>query len=166
MSLEVFSRVQHFIFDIDGVFTDSSLLITEAGEFLRTMSTRDGFAVKLASRLGCDVAVITGGSSLGVNKRLSMLGIDPIFSGVKDKETVLKQLIEDRQLNPDHILYMGDDLPDWEVMQMVGIPVCPADAVPEIQQLSVYVSPFPGGGGCVRDVIEKTLRVQGKWPYP
>ncbi len=164
-TLEFFHQVKAFYFDVDGVMTDGSLLVTESGEFLRRMSTRDGFAMKLAVKLGYPIGVITGGSSLGVEKRLQLLGVSPIYSGIQSKGPVFQEHIQSAGIDPQTILYMGDDYPDMEVMPQVGIPACPADAIPEIQRICAYISPFAGGDGCVRDVIEKTLRIQKKWPY-
>lgn len=159
-----FHRVTTFFFDVDGVMTDGSLLVTESGEFLRRMSTRDGLAIKLAVKAGYSVGVITGGTSLGVEKRLHLLGIDPVLSGIQDKYPVFADQLRHSGVPVEHVLYMGDDLPDLEIMRVVGLAACPADAIPEIQEISRYVSPFKGGEGCVRDVIETTLRIQGRWP--
>ncbi|MCF8237050.1 MAG: 3-deoxy-D-manno-octulosonate 8-phosphate phosphatase [Saprospiraceae bacterium] len=164
-SLAAFHPIKAFFFDVDGVMTDGSLLVTESGEFLRRMSTRDGFAMKLAIKLGYPIGVITGGSSIGVEKRLTLLGVSPIYSGVQIKEPVFLEYIQSSGLDPTTILYMGDDYPDIEVMPHVGLAACPSDAIPEIQRICTYISPFAGGDGCVRDVIEKTLRIQQKWPY-
>lgn len=164
--LAAFRKVHTFMFDVDGVLTDGQMLINDSGEFLRRMSTRDGFALKLAIRAGYQVAVITGGSSPGVENRLRLLGITSIYSGIQDKPAAFAHWMEAHPCDPEGILYMGDDLPDYEVMHMSGVPCCPADADPAIQAISIYVSPKPGGNGCVRDVLEKTMRIQGKWPYP
>lgn len=162
--LEAFKSIKSFVFDVDGVFTNSQLLVTEEGALLRTMSVRDGFAVKNAIREGYSVCIITGGNSEGVVHRLKGLGILHVFSGVQDKLPVLKSYVEAYELDLETILYMGDDLPDYEPMRRVGLPTCPADAVREIQDLARYISPYNGGQGCVRDVIEKVMRLQGTWP--
>lgn len=162
--LEVFSTVHTFIFDVDGVLTNSQLLVTEDGKLLRSMNTRDGYAMKHAVNNGYRVAIITGGKSAGVKDRLSALGIEDIYIGVQDKLAVYHDFIEKHQIDPAGILYMGDDLPDYDVMRRVGLPACPADAAQEILTLSQYISHVDGGAGCVRDVIEKVLRLQGKWP--
>lgn len=165
-NLAGFARVRTFLFDVDGVMTDGRMLITDNGEFLRRMNTRDGFAMKLAIRTGYRIVVITGGSSPGVERRLRLLGIEDIYPGIQDKWRTYQQFLEESGVSAEVILYMGDDLPDYEVMQDVGLPACPRDADPAILGISTYISPLDGGAGCVRDVIEKTLRVQGKWPYP
>ncbi len=161
--LERFRQVQTFFFDVDGVFTNNDLLCTEAGELLRMMNVRDGYALKRAVKAGYQLVIITGGSSMGVVSRLKALGVTDIFSGIQDKLPVLKKYMEENGISPDQCLYMGDDLPDLEVMQWVDFSACPSDAVPEIKAIADYISPLPGGRGCVRDVIEKTMKLAGKW---
>ena len=158
-----FAAISAFAFDIDGVMTDNTIQVTETGELLRTMHIRDGYALQWAIKQGYPIAIITGGSSQGVIARLQKLGIQAIFSGVTDKLTVLQTWCTEQQINPDEVLYMGDDIPDIAPMQAVGLPTCPADACSETLQLAKYVSPIAGGKGCVRDVIEKVLKLQGKW---
>lgn len=162
-NLEAFGNVRTFIFDVDGVMTNSQLLVTEEGQLLRSMSVRDGFALKVAVRAGYRVAVITGGSSEGVVKRLRALGVSHIYAGVQKKIEVYESFMQEFNLRHENALYMGDDLPDYEVMLKVGLPACPADAVPEIMRISNYVSPKKGGEGCARDVIERVLRLHDKW---
>lgn len=161
--LDQFHSIKTFFFDVDGVFTDNSLLCTDEGQLLRKMSVRDGYAVKRAVRAGYQIVIITGGSSEGVSDRLRNLGVHHIMSGIQDKLPIFLDFVEKQGIELDTALYMGDDLPDWEVMQRVGFPACPVDAVPEIKAISTYISPFPGGSGCVRDVIEKTLKLKGVW---
>jgi len=163
-ALAIFRDIDTFIFDVDGVLTNSDLLVTEAGELLRTMYTRDGYAMKTAINLGYNLIIITGGGSTGVTKRLTGLGVKHIHSKVKDKLGVFQQLVLELSLDPKKVLYMGDDLVDYQVMNAVALPVCPADAAPEILRISKYVSPIKGGKGCARDVIEKVLKVHNKWP--
>lgn len=163
--LEAFRNITTFLFDVDGVMTNCSVLITEDGKLLRTMTVRDGYAMKIAVREGYRVAIITAGISTGVEKRLKALGIEDVLSGQEDKVAAYRELEKKYDLNPEQTLYMGDDLPDRGVMLKVGFPVCPADAVPEIRELAHYISPYKGGEGCVRDVIEKVLRLNGHWPY-
>lgn len=161
--LESFKDIQTFIFDVDGVLTDSTLLITEKGELLRQMNVRDGYAMKHAIEEGYRICIITGGNSAGVTSRLKGLGIQEIHSGISNKILTYNQLVERHDLDEGSILYMGDDLPDYEVMRRVGLPACPNDAAQEIIELAQYVSPFKGGTGCVRDVIEKVMKLHGKW---
>ncbi len=161
--LEAFKDIHTFIFDVDGVLTDGSLLITEKGELLRTMNVKDGYAMKHALDQGYRICIITGGNSVGVNNRLKALGITEIHSGISKKIATYNQVVEHLEIDEGGILYLGDDIPDYEVMRRVGLPVCPADAVQEIIEIANYISPFKGGQGCVRDVIEKVLRLQNKW---
>ena len=158
-----FKNLEALIFDVDGVLTNSCLLITEEGHLLRSMNTRDGYALRKAIVSGYKIAIITGGNSKGVVERLKGLGIVDIYSGIRDKPDALEEYVLTYDLNKKNILYMGDDMPDYEVMQQVGFPVCPANAAPEIMRLSKYVSPFNGGEGCVRDVLEKVLKLKGDW---
>lgn len=161
--LNIFSDVQTFIFDVDGVMTNNQILLTEDGELLRSVNIRDGYAVRRAVQKGYKIFVISAGKSDGVVKRLQDLGIEQIYTAVRDKLSVYNTLVAEYQLDENKILYMGDDMPDLEVMIKTGLPVCPADAVPEIKAVSVYISPFSGGHGCVRDVIEKVLKLNGHW---
>ena len=161
--LEKFKDINTFIFDVDGVLTDSTLIVTEKGELLRTMNAKDGYAMRKAIDEDFLICIITGGKSEGVALRLEGLGITEIYSGISDKVECYHKIIEKYDVNPEHILYMGDDLPDYEVMRLVGLPTCPSDSVPEIKSVSQYISPIKGGYGCVRDVIEKVLKLQGCW---
>jgi len=161
--LEKFKDINTFILDVDGVLTNSELLILENGALLRTMNVRDGYAIKRAVEKGYRVCIITGGQSKGVKLRLEGLGVTDIYDGVSDKMDIYTKYIKAHGLNPDTILYMGDDIPDYEVMRHVGLPVCPMDAAHEISEFAQYISPRKGGEGCVRDVIEKVLRLHDYW---
>ncbi len=158
-----FSGIWAIVFDVDGVFTDGRLLVTEEGHLLRTMSTRDGYAIKRALAAGIKIAVITGGNSEGVRKRLSGLGIEEVYLGVADKLPVLRSLSEAWGIRREAIAYVGDDMPDYACMKWSGMAICPADAVSEIQILSHYITAAKGGKGCVREVIECILKEKGKW---
>jgi len=160
---ELLRNVKAFAFDVDGVFTDGSVLLHPSGELLRTSNTRDGYAVHVAIEKGFPVAIISGGKSESVRDRFKGLGITDIYLGVSDKIEALEDFRSKYGVELSEILYMGDDLPDFEVMSKVGIPTCPSDAVPEIRGISVYVSNYNGGKGCVRDVIEQVLRLNDKW---
>lgn len=160
---ELLGHVKAFAFDVDGVFTDGTIIIHPSGELLRTSNTRDGYAVHVAVERGFPLAIISGGKSEAVKLRFQGLGVTDIYLGVTDKLEALEDFRFKYGLELSDILYMGDDLPDFEVLQRVGIPTCPRDAAPEIQQISAYISSFAGGKGCVRDVIEQVLRVNGKW---
>lgn len=160
---EALNPIRCFIFDVDGVLTNGTLLVLQ-NELHRTMNIRDGFALKEAVDKGYHVAIISGGKSESVRTRLANLGIKDIYLGVSDKTEKLDELKLMYNLKSEEILYMGDDLPDYYVMQQVGVPTCPNDASHEIRSLSMYISPFNGGEGCARDVIEQTLKLHGKWP--
>lgn len=163
MFLEKIKAVRALIFDVDGVLTNGDILASESGELLRTFNIKDGYALQLAVKRGLLVAVISGGRGDAMQRRFEGLGIPEIFLGVADKVTVLNALLLKHSVSAGEVLYMGDDIPDLKVMQSVGLPVCPADAVPEIKAVSHYISPNDGGRAAVRDVIEKVLKVQGKW---
>lgn len=160
---ENFDTIKAFVLDMDGVLTDGSVLVTEEGSMLRRMNIRDGYALQLAKKNGYALAVISGSNSDGVKVRLARLGITDVYMSVHNKVETLTKFLTDNNLNAEQVLYMGDDVPDLDVMQMVGVAACPADAAPEIVKISQYISPCIGGSGCVRDVIEKTLRLQNKW---
>jgi 3-deoxy-D-manno-octulosonate 8-phosphate phosphatase (KDO 8-P phosphatase) len=155
--------VKAFAFDVDGVFTDGSVMLHPGGEFIRMMNIKDGFAVQHAVKMGYPIAIITGGYSKMVKKRFTSLGVKDIYMKSANKSAVFEQFITKHNLLPADVLYMGDDLPDYEVMKKVGFPACPADAAEEIRDLSLYTSFRKGGEGCVRDIIEQVMRLQGKW---
>ncbi len=155
--------INTFIFDVDGVLTDGTITVTTSGEMLRTMNIKDGFALKTAVDAGFNVCIISGGSNEGVRKRLAGLGIKDIYLDAHNKIEQLNEYMEKHNINTSQMLYMGDDIPDFPVMKLVGLPCCPQDAVPEIKAISKYISHKNGGKGAVRDVIEQVLKVQGKW---
>jgi 3-deoxy-D-manno-octulosonate 8-phosphate phosphatase (KDO 8-P phosphatase) len=163
--LAEFRKITTFIFDIDGVLTDSTVLLLEGGLQARRMNIKDGLGLQMAIKNGFSVMAISGGFSEPVTQRLKKLGIGDVYMSVLDKKDFVAQHIAKNNLQWEEILYMADDLPDLALMKMVGLPCCPADAVPEILELSKYISPVNGGFGCVRDVIEKVLRVQDKWIF-
>lgn len=161
--LESFQSISCFIFDMDGVLTDGHVLVFESGEQVRRMSVKDGYALQLAVKKNYGVVVVSGGNGKGAKKRLLKLGIQDVFLGVSDKKKRMEEYLQEHKLNWKNILYMGDDIPDLGVMNLAGIPCAPADAAPEVLQTAKFISPFHGGCGCVRDVIEKVLRLQGHW---
>lgn len=161
--LELFKPIKNFVFDVDGVMTDGTLQLLENGELSRRMHIRDGYALQLAIKQGYRVGVISGGNSRLVVERLNGLGIKDIFMGVPDKEVVLAEYLEDNDLKAEELLYMGDDIPDYGAMKRAGLPACPRDASREIKAICKYISPIAGGCGCVRDVIEKVLKLNGNW---
>lgn len=163
MFLTKLKSVKAFVLDIDGVLTDATVHVTESGEQLRTFNVRDGYAIQLAIKRGFKICAISGGKSQSVILRLNALGITDVHLGIAKKIDTYNEFIKTNQLQPEDVLYMGDDIPDLPVMKIVGVPVCPADAVEEIKALSIYISPKKGGEGCVRDVIEKVLKIQDQW---
>jgi 3-deoxy-D-manno-octulosonate 8-phosphate phosphatase (KDO 8-P phosphatase) len=160
---ELMNTIDTFIFDVDGVLTDGTVHVSPTGEMLRDMNIRDGFAMKAALESGYNVCIISGGSNEGVRIRLRNLGITDIHLGTPDKVATFKEYTELYTINPKNVLYMGDDIPDFHVMQLVGLATCPQDAAPEIKAISTYISHINGGKGAVRDVIEQVMKVQGKW---
>jgi 3-deoxy-D-manno-octulosonate 8-phosphate phosphatase (KDO 8-P phosphatase) len=156
------SKVTCFVFDLDGVLTNGTLLVMKEEHF-REMHMRDGYAMKAAAEAGYKIFVISGGHTKSVEKRLKHLKVTEYFQQVDDKVKVLKQVMKKYKLKSENILYMGDDIPDYRAMQLCGVPTCPADAVPEIKGVSIYVSDKVGGHGAARDVIEQTMRLHGKW---
>ena len=163
--LENFKRITTFVFDVDGVLTDGTVLLLENGLQARQMNVKDGLALQVALKNGYRVLVISGGTSEPVIRRLQYLGLEEIHLGVKDKKKLLEGLCEQFSLKWNEILFMGDDLPDLPVLETVGLPCCPEDAVSEVKEVAKYISPVPGGKGCVRDVIEKVLKLNGHWRY-
>lgn len=160
---EYLKHITTFIFDVDGVLTDGTIVITTDGEQYRNMNLKDGFALKTAADKGYNVCVISGGSNEGVRKRMEGLGITEVHLGVSDKIQVMEEYFGSKGVKKENVLYMGDDIPDFKAMITIGLPCCPQDAVPEIKAVSKYVSHKKGGRGCVRDVIEQVLKVQGNW---
>lgn len=156
-------KISTFIFDVDGVLTNGMLTIMPDGELIRHMNVKDGYAMKIALHKGFRVCIISGGTNQAVKNRLAALGIEDIYLGAHDKIHQYKEIIKKHNLVSENILYMGDDIPDLPIMKKVGMPCCPNDAVQEIQNASKYISNLKGGDGCVRDVIEQVLKVQGKW---
>ncbi len=160
---EYLQHITTFIFDVDGVLTDGTVLINSDGELLRTMNIKDGYALKTAVQQGYHVCIISGGKNEGVRERLKNLGIPDIYLGAHHKVEQLHNYFDRKHIKAEHVLYMGDDIPDMPVMQIIGLPTCPQDAVAEVKEISKYISYKKGGKGCVRDVIEQVLKVQGKW---
>jgi len=162
---EYLNHITTFIFDVDGVLTKGSLHITNTGELLRTMNVKDGYALKFAVNAGYNVAIISAGTNDGVKIRLEGLGIKTVYLGVHNKLEIYNDYILANNFKPENVLYMGDDIPDYQVMKLVGLPCCPQDAVAEIKGVSKYISHKKGGDGAVRDVIEQVLKVQDKWVF-
>ncbi|MFZ9028204.1 MAG: KdsC family phosphatase [Crocinitomicaceae bacterium] len=159
---EKLNDIKTFIFDVDGVLTDGSVLLLE-GEVVRTLNSRDGYALQYAAKKGYNIFIITGGNSPSVKDRLENLGAKEVVLRAKNKLEHYNRLKQDYGFEDSEVLYMGDDIPDYEVLQKVGVSTCPQDAAVEIKAICDYQSPYGGGKHCVRDVIEQTLRVQDKW---
>ncbi|KZS38536.1 3-deoxy-D-manno-octulosonate 8-phosphate phosphatase [Aquimarina aggregata] len=160
---EYLQHITTFIFDVDGVLTDGTVLVHTDGQLLRTMNIKDGYALKAAVQQGFNVCIISGGKNEGVRQRLKNLGIKDIYLGAHQKVEQLEEYLKLHDIKMQNVLYMGDDIPDIPVMKMIGLPSCPQDAVAEVKEVSKYVSYKKGGKGCVRDVIEQVLKVQEKW---
>ncbi|MCE1201106.1 MAG: HAD-IIIA family hydrolase [Bacteroidia bacterium] len=156
-------NVTTFIFDYDGVMTDGVIVLNNDGEPLRTANVKDGYALQLIRKLGYNIAIISGGYSPSMLRRFESLNIENVFLGVSNKLEVFEKYLEDNGIRPEEVVYMGDDIPDYRPMKRAGVPVCPSDASEEIKSISVYISRYRGGHGCVRDIIEQVLKVQGRW---
>jgi len=161
--LSLFKHITTFVLDVDGVLTDGTLFVFDNGQFVRRMHIKDGFALQLAVKKGYRVVVISGGASDAVTDRLHRLGIKDVFMQVTDKKNRLAEYVQQHNLQWSEILFMGDDIPDYEVMKEVALPCAPADAATEIKQVARYISLLPGGQGCVREVIEKVLKLNDHW---
>ncbi|MBC8052765.1 MAG: HAD-IIIA family hydrolase [Sphingobacteriaceae bacterium] len=163
MFLSKLKQIKAFVLDIDGVLTDATIHVTESGEQLRRFNVRDGYAMQFAVKKGYLICVISGGKSNSVILRLNGLGITDVHLGITEKLEVYNRFLDQHQLQPENIIYMGDDIPDIPVMKVSGASACPSDAVDEVKQISNYISSKKGGEGCVRDIIEKVLKVQDNW---
>ncbi len=164
--LELFAPITTFVFDVDGVLTDGSLMLTEDGLILRSMDIKDGYALQLAVKKNYTIWVISSGKCETVRTRLKKLGIQEIHLGIENKKEFLLEIAAATKTDLNSILYMGDDIPDYAAMKWCGLPCCPADAVSEIKEISKYISPKNGGKGCVRDVVEKVLKLNNHWQLP
>lgn len=156
-------KIKAIIFDVDGVLSCETITLHASGDPLRTVNIKDGYAIQLAIKVGLPIVIITGGTSESVRIRFERLGVKDIFMGSKVKIHDYEEYLKSSGFNDDEIMYMGDDIPDYEIMKRCGCPVCPADAASDIKSISIYKSQLNGGCGCCRDVIEQVLRAQGKW---
>ena len=152
-----------FVFDVDGVMTDGGIVPTADGDFIRRYDAKDGYALAYAIRMGYRICIISGGRGRMLENRLRLLGVKDFYLDCMDKIATMRGYFAREGVDPQHTIYMGDDIPDLECMREVGIPVCPADAAAEVIEASRYVSEFPGGHGAVRDIIEQVLRAHGDW---
>ncbi|CCZ06323.1 MULTISPECIES: KdsC family phosphatase [Culturomica] len=156
-------KIRAFVFDVDGVLSRQEVSLSPEGELIRTSCAKDGYAIMYSGKKGYIRAVISGGGAPGLEERFRKLGIQDIYLKIENKVEALNELMEKYSLKPEEIMYMGDDIPDYNVMTMVGLPVCPADACEEIKSISRYISDMPGGMGCARDVISQVLKARGDW---
>ena len=160
---EDIAQVEAIVLDVDGVMTDGGIIPTTDGDFVRRYNAKDGYAIAAALREGMKICVISGGRGRMLENRLTMLGVTKMYLNCMDKVAAMHEFFEEHGINPENVIYMGDDIPDYRVMQQIGLPCCPRDAAPEIRDISLYISHLDGGQGCVRDVTEQVLKAQGKW---
>lgn len=157
-------KIRGFVFDVDGVFTDGGIVLMPDGNMSRTMNVLDGLAVAQAIKAGYPIGIITGGDDPAVRARMKYLGVTDYFAKSHFKLDHMEEFLLRNNLSAEDVLVMGDDIPDMEMLKMAGLATCPPNAVPDIKEICEYISPIQGGKGCVRDVIEQVLKVQGKWP--
>lgn len=163
--LDLFKPVRLFVFDVDGVLTDGTILLIETGNFIRKMSVKDGYALQLAVKKGYDIMIISGSDAEAVVIRMNKLGITNVHMKVTDKLACLRNYVKEKNYDRSQVLFMGDDMPDIEALEFAGLACCPVDAVPEVKAVSKYISPQKGGENCVRDVIEKVLKLNQHWQH-
>ncbi len=164
--IDVLPQIKALFFDVDGVLTDGSVSMLQNGEMVRTMHSKDGYVLHLACKMGVPINIITGGNSKAVKDRLTHLGVQNVYLKSANKLDVFEEHLLAHDLTPEQCLYMGDDIPDFEVMTKVGLACCPQDAASEIKKISHYISPLNGGKGCVRDIVEQYLKIHNKWFKP
>ncbi|MCX6251077.1 MAG: HAD-IIIA family hydrolase [Bacteroidetes bacterium] len=160
---ELLKNINTFIFDYDGVLTDGSVITMNRGEGFRVSNVKDGYALQLAKKKGYNVAIISGAKADCMINRMKSLNITDVYLGVENKMEVYREYLKENGIEDSHVLFMGDDIPDYEIMLKAGLSTCPSDAAEEIKTIAKYISHFNGGKGCVRDVIEQVLKIQGKW---
>ena len=156
-------KIKAIVFDVDGVLSAETITMAATGEPLRTVNIKDGYAIQLAQKKGLRIAILTGGNTSAIRTRYENLGVQDIYMKCSVKITTFEEFLEKYQLSADEVIYVGDDIPDYEVMKRCGCPCCPADACSDIKAISLYVSDRKGGYGCGRDIVEQVLRAQGKW---
>ena len=156
-------KIRAVIFDIDGVLSTETVMLHPSGEPMRSVSTQDGYAIQLAMKLGLRIAIITGADTESIRRRFAGLGVEDVYTRCSVKIVTYEAFLRKYGLSDEEVMYMGDDIPDLEVLRRVGCPVCPKDAVADVKEACIYVSDREGGHGCGRDVIEQVLRAQGKW---
>ena len=156
-------EIKAFVFDYDGVISDGNIWSANDTIIVRSGNVKDGYAMQYALRKGYLIAILSGGSGDSIRSRMKMLGVEDVYLGSHRKKEIFEDFLKDKQLLPEQVLYVGDDIPDYDVMRLAGVSACPADAAEEIKAVADYISHKNGGCGCVRDVIEQVLRLQGKW---
>lgn len=161
--LQSFKPIQLIVMDVDGVLTNGNILLLQDGQMARNMNIKDGFALQLAIKKGYQLMVISGASDDAVARRLEKLGLTEIYLGVTDKATLLAEKIAEKKLTKQQVIFIGDDIPDYSAMQLVALPCCPSDASYDIKEIAQYISPYKGGEGCVRDILEKVLKLNDHW---
>lgn len=160
-------QIKAFAFDVDGVLTDGTMISTLEGDLLRTFNAKDGFAIRMCDIHKYPIGIITGGESDSILKRFMGIGIKPenIFQKIRNKVPFFMEFCKNNGLSPEEVAYIGDDIPDLDVLKICGLSVCPGDAANEVKAICDYISLYPGGKGCVRELIEQVLKVQGKWVF-
>lgn len=157
------TTIKAFAFDVDGVLSPSTIPLDQNGVPTRMVNIKDGYAIQLARKLGFPIAIITGATSITIVERYKSLGVNDIYIGASVKINIFENWIKENNLDRSEVVYMGDDIPDYECMHLAGLPCCPYDAAMDICAVAKYISPVNGGHGCVRDVMEQVLRSQGLW---
>ena len=163
---EKLHTIKAFVFDFDGVMTDGSIWTYADGETVRCGNVKDGYAIQYAVKRGYLVALISGATSLSIDNRMAALGVTLCHTGCANKMETFRKFLQDHHLTEEEVVCMGDDIPDYEILTHCGVAACPADAAIEIKECCDYISLYPGGKGCVRDIIEQVLRLQGQWFNP
>lgn len=163
---EKLKKIKAFVFDFDGVMTDGSVWVYADGETVRAGNIKDGYAIQYAVKKGYVIALISGATSKSIDNRMASLGVSQIYTGCANKKETFERFLKENKLEADEVVSMGDDIPDYEILKMSGVATCPADAATEIKEVADYISIYAGGKGCVRDIIEQVMRLQGTWFHP
>lgn len=158
--------IKAFVFDYDGVMTDGGVWTYDNREMVRCSNTKDGYALQYAVKKGYTIAIITGANTSSITNRMEFLGVKQVYLGCANKLDTYRKFLSTNNLRPEEVVCMGDDIPDYEMLSHCGVSACPADAVTEIKDMVDYISLYKGGRGCVRDIIEQVLRLQGQWFQP
>lgn len=157
------SKIKSIVFDVDGVLSKRTIPMSAEGQPMRTVNIKDGYAIQLAQKCGLRIVILTGGKTEAIRLRYAALGVEDIYMGCSIKIKTYDEFLEKYALKDEEVIYVGDDIPDYEVMRKCGCPCCPADACPDVKEISTYISTVNGGEGCGRDIVEQVLRAQGKW---